>query len=179
MAWSAPMTAVAGATFTASQFNQFVRDNLFECPTAKATSDAQFFVSTGPNAVAARQLAQHSVPTSQSTTSTAFTDLATVGPQVTVPTGSRALVMFSCDLNNTATNGASTASVAVTGASSIAASMAWRLVRDGAAAGNVWRMGTSHLFDTLTPGINTFTMKYLVGSGSGTFGSRELIVLPF
>ena len=51
--------------------------------------------------------------------------------------------------------------------------------RDGAAASNVWRMGTSHLFDTLTPGNNTFTMRYLVGSGVGTFGNRELIVLPF
>jgi hypothetical protein len=178
MAWSAPMTAVAGATFTAAQFNQYVRDNLNETAPAKATAAGQFFVSTGTNAIAARQLTQSVIATSQTTTATSFTDLATVGPAVTVTTSDRAMVMFASDIDNTATNGASSVSVAVSGASTIAASLAWRLVRDGATSTNVWRIGASHLFTGLTAGSNTFTMKYLVGSGTGTFGNRELIVLP-
>ena len=179
MAWSAPMTAVAGATFTAAQFNQYVRDNLNECPTAKATGAAQFFVSTGSNAVAARQMSAHTVLTSQTTTSASYTDLATVGPTVTVNTGPRALVLFACALDNTLTNGASAASVAVSGATTIAASDDWRLLRDGTNSGNIWRIGVTHLFDTLNTGSNTFTMKYRATGGTGTFLQREMIILPF
>lgn len=179
MSWSAPMTAVAGATFTAAEFNQYVRDNLNECPTAKATAEGQFFVSTASNAVAARQMSFQTVATSQTTTSTSYTNLATTGPVVTVSTGTRALVMFASAIDNTVSNGASNASVAVSGASSIAASDNWRLVRDGAASTNVWRIAMIHMFDTLTAGSNTFTMQYKVGSGTGTFSNRELIVLPF
>lgn len=179
MAWTAPMTAVAGATFTAAEFNTYVRDNLNECPTAKATGDAQFFVSTAANAVAARQLSSAVIATSQTTTSTTYTDLTTVGPQVTVTTSTRALVIFATEIDNSSSTGASSASVAVSGASSVSASNAWRMVRDGITAGNVNRWAMVHLFTGLTPGSNTFTMKYLVGSGTGTFANRELTVLPF
>jgi hypothetical protein len=178
MSWSAPMTAVANSVFSAAQFNQYVRDNLNETAPAKATAAGQFFVSTGTNAIAARLLASAVVPTSQTTTSNTFTDLTTTGPSVSASTGARALVMFSSSINNSVTNGASSVSVAVTGATAISASTAWRLVSDGLAASNVVRMGTSHLFTTLSTGTNVFTMKYSVGSGTGSFGDRELIVLP-
>lgn len=179
MTWTAPMTAVAGATFTAAEFNTYVRDNLNECPTAKATAEGQFFVSTAANAVAARQLSFQAVTTSQTTTSLSYVDLTTVGPVVTVNTGTRALVMFSSSLDNSGTNGASQVSVKVSGASSIAASDNWQIKRDGVTATNAHRYGTAHMFDTLTPGSNTFTMQYKVGSGTGTFAAREIIVLPF
>jgi len=173
------MTAVANSVFSAAQFNQYVRDNLNETAPAKATAAGQFFVSTAANAIAARQLSGATVATSQTTASTTFTDLATVGPVVTVATGPRALVLFSSAIDNTVSNGASTVSVSVTGASSIAASGAWGILRDGVNSANVQRYGTAHLFSTLVAGTNTFTMKYSVGSGTGTFSSRELIVLPF
>ncbi len=178
MAWTAPMTAVAGAIFSAAQFNQYVRDNLNECAPAKATAAGQFFVSTGANAIAARQLTAAVVATSQTTTSTSYADLATIGPQVSAVTSDRAVVFFASDLDNTGVNGASSVSVAVSGATTISASAAWRIARDGAAAGNIWRVGMAHLFTGLNAGTNTFTMKYTVGSGTGTFGNRELIVLP-
>jgi hypothetical protein len=179
MTWTAPMTAVAGATFQAADFNKFVRDNLNETAPAKATAAAQFFVSTGPNAIAARQMANASVLTSESTSSTAYADLATVGPQVTVSTGSLALVLFSSRIGNSLTNGAAEVSVAVSGASSVAANANWSIKLDGIASTNNLRNGCAHMFSGLTPGTNTFTMKYLVGSGTGTFAARELIVLPF
>ena len=179
MAWTAPMTAVAGATFTASQFNQYVRDNLNETAPAKATSDAQFFVSTGPNALAARQLAQSNIITRETTTSPAYTDLTTIGPRVTVNTSSRALVMFAASLDNSSATSASKVSVAVSGATTIAADDRWCLDRDSATAASIWRIGAAHLFDTLTAGSNTFTMKYAATSNTGGFANRELIVLPF
>ena len=179
MAWSAPMTAIAGATFTAAQFNQYIRDNLNECPTAKATSDAQFFVSTGANAVAARELSGDTVLASQATTSTTYTNLATVGPQVSVNTSDRAVVFFASQLTNSLSNGASSFSVAVSGATSVAASDDWRVVQDGVAAGNANRVGVTHQFSGLNAGSNTFTMQYKVGSGTGTYERREIVVLPF
>jgi hypothetical protein len=179
MAWSAPMTAVANAIFSAAQFNQYVRDNLNETAPAKATGAAQFFVSTGANAIAARQLANATVATAQTTASTSYTNLATTGPQVSVATGPRALVLFASSIDNTVTNGASSVSVAVSGATTIAASGAWRLARDGVASTNTMRYGAAHLFTTLNTGTNVFTMQYLVGSGTGTFSDRELVVLPF
>lgn len=179
MTWTAPMTAVAGATFTAAQFNLYVRDNLNETAPAKATAKGQFFVSTAANAIAARQLSGATVATTQSTTSTSYTDLATVGPSVSVSSSDRAVVFFQSDIDNTGVNGASSVSVAVSGATSISANGAWRIVRDGAASGNVWRVGVAHMFTGLNAGTNTFTMKYLAGSGTATFGNREIIVLPF
>jgi hypothetical protein len=69
--------------------------------------------------------------------------------------------------------------VAVSGATSIAASDAWRTVLDGVTASNVNRLAGFHLFTTLNAGSNTFTMQYKVGSGTGTFADRELLVFPF
>jgi hypothetical protein len=172
------MTAVAGSIFTAAQYNANVRDNLNETAPAKATAASQFFVATGPNAIAARSLLASTVLTSETTAATSYTNLATIGPVVTVSTGPTVMVMFSADIDNTVVNGASSASVAVSGASVVAASNNWRICRDGLAAGNKIRFGTTHLFTGLTPGSNTFTMQYLVGSGTGTFDAREMIVLP-
>lgn len=173
------MTAVAGSTFTAAQFNLYVRDNLNETAPAKATSAGQFFVSTAANAIAARQLVGAVVATSQTTTTTSYTNLATVGPTVTCATSNRAVVFFASEISNSGTAGASSVSVDVTGATTIGASNAWRAVQDGVAASNVNRVGVAHLFTSLNAGNNTFTMKYLAGSGTATFGNREIIVLPF
>jgi hypothetical protein len=116
---------------------------------------------------------------SETTASTSYTNLATVGPQVSVTTGTLALVLFACGIDNTVTNGASEASVMVTGASSVAASTDWSLRRDGLASSNSLILGRAHMFSGLTPGTNTFRMQYKVGSGTGSFFNREIVVLPF
>jgi hypothetical protein len=56
MAWTAPMTAVSGAAFTAAQFNTHVRDNLLETGPAKVTGSNQFLISNGPNSLQAVSL---------------------------------------------------------------------------------------------------------------------------
>jgi hypothetical protein len=178
MAWSAPMTAVANSTFTAAQFNQYVRDNLNETAPAKATAASQFPVSTGANAITMRSPSTARVDTSQTTTSTTYTDLATVGPRITVETGPIALVFFAADINNSADTSLAKCSVAVSGASSVAASDQWMFSLDGVAASNFNRHSMAHTFIGLTPGNNTFTMRYAVGSNTGTFRNRELNVFP-
>ncbi len=172
------MTAVAGATFTAAQFNQYVRDNLNAVCTALATAASQIPVSTGANAIAMRTPATASVATSQTTTSLTYTDLATVGPSLTATTGTIAIVLFSAAMANSTANALTACSVAVSGASSIAASDAWGAYLDGNAASNFSRVGVAHVFTGLTQGINTFTMKYRVGTITGSFQNREINIIP-
>lgn len=72
------------------------------------------------------------------------------------------------------------ASFAVSGASTIAVSDDWAMYASGQTASNSNRWTTCHRVTGLTPGSNTFTMKYAAGaSGStGTFARRNIIVLP-
>ena len=178
MAWSSPMTAVAGATFTAAQFNQYVRDNLNSTAPALATAASQIPVSTGANAIAMRTPATASVATSQSTTSSTYTDLTTPGPAITTTTGTIAIILFAAGIATNVTNSLTVCSVAVSGASSVAANDAWGTYVDGSAASNFSRVGVAHVFTGLTAGSNTFTMKYRVGSNTGTFQNREINVIP-
>jgi hypothetical protein len=179
MAWTAPMTAVANAVFTAAQFNTHVRDNLLETSPAKATTAGSIFVATGTNAIAERTPATALVATSQATTNTSYTDLATVGPAVTVTTGVAALVHINCSLfNATATNG-SFMSYAVSGASTVAASdsRSLSIINNGTVTGNSY--GISFLQTDLTPGSNTFTAKYRsTAATNATFADRNIIVVP-
>lgn len=172
------MTAVAGATFTAAQFNQHVRDNLNMTAPALATTASQIFVSTGANAIAARVPATAFIGTSQTTTSTSYTDLATVGPAITAATGTIAVVMFSATTSNSGANTANLASVTVSGASSVAANDNWCLLVDGMPTTQAMRVGVSHIFTGLTAGSNTFTMKYRTVGSTATFVNREINVIP-
>jgi hypothetical protein len=177
MAWTAPMTAVSGSVFTAAQFNQFVRDNLNETAPAKATTLGGYFVTTAPNEIVERIGDRETISTSETTVSTTFDDLATSGPAVTVTTGALALVLFGAELSNSGT-GSSRASVDVSGASTIAAADIRSLTVSGV-AGVVVQASHAVFYDDLLPGSNTFTMKYRVSSGTGTFTRRRLIVLPY
>lgn len=172
------MTAVSGATFTASQFNQYVRDNLNETAPAKATAPSQLFVSTGPNAIATRTPTQQYVQTAETRSSTLYGDLATPGPMVTVTTGTIAIVHFACGIANSVNDSACFVSVDVTGVSTVAASDGWAIGSDGITAGNFVRYGMTHVFTGLTPGTNVFTMRYRAASNTGTFRQRELAVIP-
>lgn len=180
MAWSAPMTAVANSTFTAAQFNQYVRDNLNETAPAKATSAGSYFAADGVNSIAQRTPNIAGILTSETTTSTTMTDLATFGPSVTVTTGPYALVLTHCQVENNGA-GSAYAGVEVTGASSIAPALN-RAINVFNAPGVRVGAGTAVMYHgslSLTPGANTFTMKYRVSSGTGTFADRRIIVMPY
>lgn len=178
MAWSAPMTAVAGATFTAAQFNQYVRDNLNATAPALATAASQLFVSTGANAITTRTPSTATVATTESTATTSYTDLTTSGPAVTVDTGTIAIVLFASGMSVATTDNAGWTSVAVSGSSSVAASDAWSIQMDGITAGNTVRYGMTHVFTGLTAGSNTFTMKYKAGGSTTSFRNRTIGIIP-
>ncbi|MFC8423928.1 hypothetical protein ACFUN7_24135 [Streptomyces sp. NPDC057236] len=180
MAWSAPMTAVANSTFTAAQFNAYVRDNLNETAPAKATASSGYFVGDGVNSIAERFAVSASELGAGETTSTTYTDLnapANVGPTVTLETGPTALVIVRCSLENSGTGSARMA-YEVSGATSLAPADNRGVGFFGAAGGN-FNGSDASLWTSLTPGVNTFTARYRVSSGTGEFASRRIIVMPF
>ena len=119
MAWTAPMTAVDGAIFTAAQFNASIRDNFLETAPAKATAANGYFVATGANSIAQRFPASLAVNLLETTASATYGDLATFGPSVTVTTGTKALVIITAQVDNDTVGGTSLATVLVSGASSV------------------------------------------------------------
>jgi len=177
MAWTAPMTAVANSAFTAAQFNTYVRDNLNCTAPAKATAASQIFVATGVNSIAARTITGHSVEAGESTTSTSFVDLTTTGPQVTVTTGPSALVFMTSRIANSG-GLSSYMGHAVSGATTIAAAATSALIADPGASNLVRSTALSFRSGDLTPGSNTFTAKYQVDGGTGTFAFRRIVVIP-
>ena len=126
-------------------------------------------------ASAAPNSANATVATSQTTTSTSYTDLATAGPAVTLTTGTKALVIVTTTLFN---NGIQNmwASYAVSGSTTIAASDTVAIQWTNPASYR-FRLSAASRLTTLTAGSNTFTMKYRVDAGTGTYLDREIIVI--
>lgn len=180
MAWTAPMTAVDGQVFTAAQFNANIRDNLLETSPAKATTASGYFVATGANALAQRIPGTAAVNAAQTLSiANTFTDLATVGPTVTVTTGPSALVFFKAHINHTGADIISAISYNVTGASSIGATFNSSAQVDGVTATQKLSVCGFDYQTGLTPGVNTFTMKYWTNIATATFELRELAVFPY
>ncbi len=176
MAWSIPFTAVAGQPFTAAMANAQMRDNLNTTAPALATTISSWFTATGPNAIAERVPAQANTLTSSTITATSYGNLADgVNTSVTAVTTTSAWVLIYCNLSNSGANN-TWMSVAVSGATTIAASDAWALMRDQTGGE---RFGFPVFFSSLTPGSNTFTLKYRVSAGTGTFTTRRIAVIPF
>jgi hypothetical protein len=68
-------------------------------------------------------------------------------------------------------------SVAISGATTLAANDDWCVMDKHTDTGVAGRQGIAHMFTGLTAGSNTFTAKYRVNANSATFDSRELIVI--
>lgn len=115
------------------------------------------------------------VATSQTTTSTTYTDLATVGPSVTVTIGSSGIALVSVYVDVFSDTAFTITSFAASGANTIAASdqTSWT-------GGTTESSGSFVLVLTgLTAGSTTFKMKYRVNSGTGTFQNRRIGVVAF
>lgn len=175
MAWTAPMTAVDGTAFTAAQFNANVRDNLLETMPAKATTVGTYFVSTGNNSIAARRPIDSFIGTAQTTTSTTYTDLATVGPQIVAQVDAFAFLFYSAEVSN-ATNTQNYMAIEVAGGILPANDNYSLSVQTAGAStkkfGNFLRLNVS-------PGVYTITAKYRVLAGTATFSQRSLALLNF
>jgi hypothetical protein len=182
------MTAVAGAVYTAAQYNTFVRDNLNECAPAKASMIGSYFTTSDDNQISERQAVQAVVDQQDSFNSTSYINpngsstgnSPVTGPAVTVQTGSAAFVAVGGRIGGNATAGDSVKmSWACSGASSIAASDTWAagLVKLGQYSFAYCNRG--YLATGLNPGMNTFTAKYAVSAGTGFASYRTILVMPF
>ncbi|ONI73074.1 hypothetical protein ALI144C_44800 [Actinosynnema sp. ALI-1.44] len=113
------------------------------------------------------------------TTSATYTPTLTGagGPSVQLTSvGTKALAIWSAQMfNNTATVG-SWMSVAVSGVTTIAASDDYAAITTCGATGDAFRTTSFHLF-TITPGVNTFTAQFRVGSSTGNFVKKSLLVI--
>lgn len=183
MAWTAPMTATLNQTFTAAQWNTHVRDNFNMTEAGVATTRGRLFVTTGANTVAECQTYRGDYASAQSTTSTSYTSLAGAGPAVgTTVVGTTATVFWTVAMGNETASLSNFVSVAVSGASTTAASDEWALSTDGmnvaaTSTDNLIRMAGVKRFTGLTPGWNIFTMQYRVTGGVGWFSNRNIIAM--
>lgn len=183
MAWTAPMTAVANAIFTASQFNTYVRDNLLETAPAKATTDGSLFVATGANAIAQRTPAMAESTTSGTSNSTSYTATLTGGgtnPSVTVTTGTSALVSLEVFIQAGNASDTNYVAYAISGATTSSPDDKYSVAHGASASGRAIRASAVHLRTGLTAGSNTFTINYKVAGGAATttFNHRRITVVP-
>lgn len=128
----------------------------------------------------------------QRTTSTTFTDLATVGPEVTFTVGpsGRVLVMVTCmfDYNGFDSQGGGYMSYSVSGATTRSASESYCLksvfhAQDASTTDGVnWIAGArataTSLQAGLNPGEHTITAKYKVITDECGFADRLLVAIP-
>lgn len=179
MAWTAPATFTDGSILTAAQLNA-MRDNFNETAPAKATAAGGFIVTSGVNSVMQRDPVSDTVNTSQTTTSTSYVDLASAGPTAgPVTSGTRVIVWMTAQMNNATAAAETLASVAVSGATTTAADDNYCVEvqqATGATFADVTACRAVRL--TVTAGSNTFTMKYRVVSGTGTYKRRCVVVIP-
>jgi hypothetical protein len=115
------------------------------------------------------------VSTTETTTSTSYTDLTTV-QSVTLTTGTKAAISLTTYAGQSGNTNETYISVAVSGATTLAASDTNSLRYKAPVATAVFTLGGTMYISGLTAGSNTFTMKFRVQGGTGTFQSRSIIV---
>lgn len=116
------------------------------------------------------------VGTAQTTGSTVYTDLATVGPTVSITLGSArtVLVFVKATLFQVSTTDAVFMSFAASGATTVAASDGNAVKQNG--AGNAESF-TAVAVVACNAGTTTFTAKYRTTGGSASFADRVLAVV--
>lgn len=177
MAFTPPMTAIAGVPFTAAEFNSNVRDNLLASEIGLATpSDGSFNIAAQDDnelvflkpgvAVAAGIV---------STTSNPYVSLGGGTPTLTLTTGRLAMVAIYSWTRHDVQNGSCWLGLQVSGATSVLLDCTLL----GTPEADQLRMGSGIIFVTLNPGSNTFTVVYgETGGGTAEFANRTLSVVP-
>lgn len=181
MAWTTPYTAALNDTFTAATWNASIVSNFAETEAAKATlvGKGGHFITAGANSLVARYTRSNRVEDAQATFVNSYTDLGTIGPEVSVTTGAAVMIFMSAEMSNNTANAQQKVGFAVSGATTSAPSDDGAFWADGNGAGCAVRRGLVVRALGLTPGVNVFTLKYAVAAGIGTFSNREIIVMPF
>lgn len=175
MSWTTPKTFTANSPLTVNDLNIYLRDNFKETAPEKALNPGGIFVTAGLNSIVERVPAVAFVATNEATALTTYVDLATVGPAVTVTTGTQAIVMIYCALSSSLATGRSWMAYGITGATSLAANTNRAIGLDGT---GTQAIGALFLQTGLTAGSNTFTAKYTATSATSSFSNRRLAVIP-
>lgn len=141
------------------------------------TNDAAFNNGTG---IPSGDAESAYVATSQSTSSTSYTDLATAGPAATAVVGTTGFLFVgvTCKTTPDTSAGTSFMGIALSGANTLAAAdkYAVEFRRDANATLAMW--GGSWLITGLTPGSTTVTAKYKVGANNASFEHRHVFAIP-
>lgn len=118
------------------------------------------------------------IATDETTASTTYTDLNTTGPAVTLTLkGTTAVVVINVGCAyKTSTGNTSHMSVAVSGATTVAADDAWSANTISPVTTSCVSAAATKVFTGLTPGSTTFTAKYRVDGGTYHWTNRGLIV---
>jgi hypothetical protein len=146
------------------------------------TNDSAFNDGTG---LPMNNAASAYVATAETTTSTTYTDLATVTDTVTVTIGAtgRVLVGIKTELINNTANAWTYATFAASGANTIAAADKYSVKYQAYGANAANAIGAPFLITGLVAGSTTFKMKFRVqtgggGSGTGQFVDRHIFAVP-
>ncbi len=206
MAWTAPRTWVTGETVTAALMNAHIRDNLLETSAATVTTAGDIAFADAANSMGSRLaigaatthlVSTGSVPVWRASATDVDSGSAAAGPtsyttladvptwgftteiEVTVTTGTVALVLFKATLAND-TGGAQTfLSYSVSGATTVAAADTHAILYDASNANDNAQFGGFDLRTGLTAGSNVFTLEGRVASNTGTIGRPEIAVIAF
>lgn len=182
MAWTAPITWIDGAVLTAAQLNTNLRDNFLEQIPAKSTHNGGagggYFTIDSPHKLVERGFAHHEISTSQTTASTSYTDLATVGPTVSVVTGTRAWILYNAEVASATQGKHGRVTIEISGATVKAPDDGFSTI-DFSDTNCFSTKGSWVYVDDLNPGLNIFTMKYAgTEANTVTFLNRRLHVFP-
>lgn len=167
MGWTDPAAHVyaVGELVTPATLNTYVKNNLIDL-------DRRTTVF------------RHQIETLESTTSTSFANLVTVGPTVSVEIGQsgRVQVAVFAGMANSLANALGAMTFTMTGANTytpdpqaLPRTLALTSVSNAA---NGQRASAIFTLDDLLPGVTTFQAKYRTDGGTQWFRHRELAVTP-
>lgn len=156
----------------------YVGQMIYESDTNQVRAwNGSSWVYVGPTPISAVETSN--VSTTQYVSSTSYTDLGTVGPSVTITTGTSAIAVWGARYDDNTNAGADGwMSVAVSGATTLSASDSWSAYGfQGFGGDNQLPIVFSYKFTGLTAGSNTFTAKYRRSGGTQAgFSYRWLTV---
>lgn len=165
-------------TTIVDEFNGNIDNSNIKSSAAIATSKLANDGGIGPSKLGLGAQSA-TVTTSQTTTSTSFTDLSTVGPEVTVTIGSNglALVILTCEIFP-ASGAFARMGFALSGANTLAANAVDSLFSQLSGSQPDFQGSFVKLLTGLSPGSTVFTAKYSTSAGTSTFLQRKIAVIP-
>ncbi len=208
MAWTAPRTWVTGETVTAALMNAHIRDNFLETSAATVTTAGDLAYADAANSMGTRLaigaatthlVSSGSAPVwravatdvdigSDTGISTTYRTLAQGGVsnwdfateiEVTVTTGTVALVLFKAQLSGTTAGASTFLSYSVSGATTFAPADGQSIQYESSNANDLAAFGGFDLRTGLTAGSNVFTLEARVTAGTGTVARPEIAVIGF